>query len=72
MFNRLRTTRLYAWLSLQKLTVGLTSGELRAIRTTNGIQLTFFVILLLLVPQILIFEPPETHIFSMIMFAEIV
>ena len=72
MLYRLRSTRLYAWLSLQKLTTNLTSGELRAVRTTNGIQLTFFGILLLLVPQILLFEPPETHAVSMLLFAEIV
>ncbi|MFO1524929.1 MAG: adenylate/guanylate cyclase domain-containing protein [Turneriella sp.] len=67
-----RNTRLYNWLSLRSLTTGLTSGELRAVRTTNGIQLTFFGILLLLVPQILLFEPPETHFLSMMLFAEIV
>jgi len=72
MLKRLRDTKLYHSLTLQHLTAGLTSGELRAVRTTNGIQLTFFVILLMLVPQILLFEPPETHGLSMLLFAEIV
>lgn len=72
MWQKFKGSRLYDLLALRSLIQGLTSGEIRAIRTTNGIQLTFFTILLILIPQILIAEPPETHFFSMMMFVEIV
>jgi len=72
MWENFKSTKLYDSLSLRSLTQGLTSGEIRAIRTTNGIQLTFFTILLILVPQVLLVEPPNTHFLSMMLFGEIV
>lgn len=72
MLKRFRGTKLYDWLSLRSLTEGLNSGEVRAVRTTNGIQLTFFALLLVLLPQVLLVEPPETHFLSIMLFLEIV
>ncbi len=71
MFKRFRGTKLYDRLSLRSLTEGLNSGDVRAIRTTNGIQLTFFSLLLVLLPQVLLVEPPETHFLSIMLFLEI-
>lgn len=71
MRKRFQETKLYDLFFLRSITKGLDAGELRAIRTTNGIQLTFFIVMLFLLPQVFLIEPPETHFFSLCLFVEI-
>lgn len=70
--NEISTARKWTdWITLRHLTADLPREEARSVRMTNAIQLTFFIMVNLLLPQVIFNEPPETHFTSSILFTQI-
>lgn len=60
--------RFWRWLALSHLTQGVSEADARAIRTTRNLQIVFFVLPTLLIPNVLLVEAPETHFFSLCLY----
>jgi len=64
-----RIRRFREWLALNHLSQGAIEAEARAIRITRNLQIVFFVLPTLLIPNVFLVEAPETHFFSVCLYA---